>query len=252
MFEKLAIGLKKLLRSVVTDPSPFCSAIITAAGSGTRMGGVSKQLLPLCGKEAVLYSLEAFQGCSLVSQIVISAKEEEIDAFHKLIEKQYYSVPVTVVKGGASRQESIANAFYAVDKKAKYVAIHDAARPLLQSKDVELLFHEAIRYQGATAASKVADSMKRADENGMISSDVDREDLWAVQTPQVFSCDVYRVALALAQKDRFTVTDDNSLVTHAGFPVKLVDLHNPNYKLTTTHDVELVETILKARMKNEN
>ncbi len=244
------VKLKRILQALgPEDPSPFCSAIITAAGSGRRMGGVSKQLLPLCGESVFLYSLKAFHECSLVREIILSVKEEEAAIFQEIVAEKHFTKPVRIVKGGATRQQSVANAFYAVDGKSRYVAVHDAARPLIRASDITKLYREAIRFGGATAASPVADSMKRADARGMIASDVDRELLWSVQTPQVFSCDIYRVALATAQKDGFTVTDDNSLVTHAGFPVKLVDLHSPNLKLTTKDDIPLAENIIKARTK---
>ena len=230
---------------------PFCTAIITAAGSGTRMGGVSKQLLTLCGKKVLIYSVDAFHASKYVKEIVISAKKEEIEIVRELIAEQGYDKPVTVVCGGASRQESVANAFYKISKKSRYVAIHDGARPLLQTKDVDLLFEKSFQYGAASAGCPVTDSIKKVDGKGFIEEDVDRSVLWAVQTPQVFSCDIYRAALANAIKLQLTVTDDNALVTHAGFAIKLVELSGKNLKLTTPEDIALVSTLLKERKKTQ-
>lgn len=226
---------------------PFCTAIITAAGSGTRMGGVSKQLLNLEGKPVLLYSVEAFHACDQVKEIIISAKKEEMDTVKALIEAQGYEKSVKVVCGGQTRQESVANAFYSIHKKSTHVAIHDGARPLIRTEDVKSLYRECFRYGAVSAGSPVTDSIKKVNAKGFIEEDVDREALWAVQTPQVFSCDIYRAALAMAKKDSLSVTDDNALVTHAGFAVKLVSLPIKNIKLTTPEDPAVVAALLRER-----
>ncbi|MBQ9545252.1 MAG: 2-C-methyl-D-erythritol 4-phosphate cytidylyltransferase [Clostridia bacterium] len=245
---KAAIGLKKLFDK---NSIPFCSAIITAAGSGTRMGGVSKQFIELNGKKTVLYSLEAFGNCDYVKEIVVTARADEVEKMKETVGEFYASKPVKVVAGGKTRQESVENAFFALDKKCGCVAIHDAARPLVTSSDAKLLFEEAFRYGAATAAYPVADSMKKVDGNLFLASDADRDGVWAVQTPQVFLCDVYKAALAVARRDSLEVTDDNSIVTHAGFSVKAVNTGNKSFKLTSPEDVGLIEALLVKR-KEEN
>ena len=225
----------------------FSSAIITAAGSGTRMGGVSKQLLDLCGKPCLLYSLLAFEHCCDVSEIIVVARESEEEIIRDLCRDYGVSKLKAVVFGGDTRQASVSNGFFAISKKSDFVLIHDAARPLISPEAISKLLKEARRFGAATAAKKVSDTIKRSVDGKFISETVPRDDLFAVQTPQVFKTDLYRVALALAEKDKIDVTDDCSLAEHAGFSVKLCDLGIQNIKLTTADDLNLVKSILMER-----
>lgn len=225
----------------------FASAIITAGGSGSRLGGQPKQLRELCGKPCILYSLVAFQNCKDINEIVVVVRAGQEDTIIDLCNQYKITKLSSVITGGETRQESVANGFLAVSKKCNLVAIHDAARPLILSNQISKLLESANRYGGATAAKKACDTMKRGDKNSMILETVSREELYNVQTPQVFKADLYRVALALANKDRFTGTDDCSLAEHAGFSVKLVELDGPNFKLTTEDDLFTINAILKER-----
>lgn len=225
----------------------FSSGIITAGGSGTRLGGSPKQLRELCGKPCILYSLLAFQACKDIDEIIVVVKDGQEDEIERLCKENGITKLKAVVLGGFSRQESVCNGFMQISSKSKIVAIHDAARPLILPSQISLLLEEANRYGAATAAKKCADTMKRADDKGMITETVPREDLYAVQTPQVFKADLYRVALALSKRDGFLVTDDCSLAENAGFSVKLCELDGPNFKLTTQDDLITITSILKER-----
>ncbi len=225
----------------------FSSAIITAGGSGTRLGGTPKQLRDLCGKPCILYSLFAFQACKDINEIIVVAREGQEDEIRCLCEQNQITKLKSVLAGGESRQESVCNGFMEISSQSKLVAIHDAARPLILPSQISVLLEEANRYGAASAAKKCADTMKRGDDKALILETVPRDDLYAVQTPQVFKADLYRVALALAKRDGFTVTDDCSLAENAGFPVKLCELDGPNYKLTTQDDLITVTSILKER-----
>ncbi len=225
----------------------FSSAIVTCAGSGTRMGGVSKQLIDLNGMPLFLYSLLAFEHCNEISEIIVVAKENEIGVIQDACKQYSVTKLRCVVKGGASRQESVYNGFLAVDPKSEFVAIHDGARPLIRPEDVALLLKEARRFGAATAAKKMVDTVKRSTADGTILDTVPREDLYTVQTPQVFKTDLYRVSLALNEKNGGSVTDDCALAEAAGFSVKLCDLGINNLKLTHPEDLPLIEMILKER-----
>lgn len=225
----------------------FSSGIITAGGSGTRLGGTPKQLREICGKPCILYSLMAFQACKDVNEIIVVTKKGQENDIRSLCEKNQITKLKSVVCGGESRQESVYNGFLEISSQSKLIAIHDAARPLILPSQISLLLEEANRYGAASAAKKCADTMKRADDRAMILETVPRDDLYAVQTPQVFKTDLYRVALALAKRDGFIVTDDCSLAENAGFPVKLCELNGPNYKLTTEDDLITITSILKER-----
>ncbi len=225
----------------------FSSAIITAGGSGSRLGGAPKQLRDLCGKPCILYSLIAFQACKDIDEIIVVVRSDQVEEVSSICRENGITKLAAVVQGGSTRQESVLNGFMAVSKRCNMVAIHDAARPLILPNQISMLLDEANRYGAATAAKKSTDTMKRANENGMISETVSRDNLFSVQTPQVFKADLYRVSLAFAKNDGFTVTDDCSLAEHAGFSVKLCQLDGPNFKLTTEDDLFTLTSILKER-----
>ncbi len=225
----------------------FCSAIITAAGSGTRMGGISKQILPLNDKPCIAYSLLAFQKCNDIDEIIVTAKASEVKTIYEIAEKFRITKLKSVIPGGSTRQESVSLGFSAVSKESDIVAIHDAARPLILADQIAELICNAKRYGATTAAMPMYDTVKRGDKNGISVETVPRDSLFTVQTPQVFKTDLYRVALALAEKDGFIATDDTSLAEHAGFPVKLCQVSPINTKLTTNSDVDIISSLLKER-----
>ena len=225
----------------------MCSAVICAGGSGTRMGGVAKQLMPILSVPCIVYSLLAFEKCISVFEIIVVARPEDKKEIESLCRAYNITKLRCVVPGGDSRQKSVFNGFQKVSEKAHVVAIHDAARPLITSEDIQNLIDSARRYGASCAAKKMTDTVKRADENGMILETVPREMLYTVQTPQVFKTDVYRVSIALNQKEGSDVTDDCALVEKAGFSIKLLELGKPNLKLTTPEDVQVITGILKER-----
>ncbi len=225
----------------------FTSAIITAAGSGIRMGGVSKQLFPILGKPCIVYSLLAFQESSSINEIIITAKPEEIERIQRICREHQITKLAAVVPGGKTRQESVANGFQYLHKKSEIVAIHDGARPLITKEDIDLLVKKAARCGASCAANRMVDTVKKADVKGYITETVPREELFTVQTPQVFQADIYRVSLALAARDHLVVTDDCSILEHAGFPIFLCETGKENIKLTTQQDLELITAILKER-----
>jgi len=247
--EICAVKVKNKLDQVFPSAKKkwFCSAVITAAGSGSRMGGVSKQTLSLNNKPCIAYSLIAFQNCIDIDEIIITAKADEIELLREISNKFGITKLKDIVPGGSTRQESVSKGFSAVSDKSDIVAIHDAARPLIQPNQISELIYNTKRYGAATAAMPMYDTVKRGDKNSLIVETVPRDDLFTVQTPQVFKTDLYRVALALAEKESFSATDDTSLAEFAGFPVKLCQVSAMNTKLTTSFDVEIITSILKER-----
>lgn len=225
----------------------FCSAIITAGGVGSRLGGEPKQFRDLCGKPCILYPLLAFQSCNEIDEIVVVVHDGQQKIVTELCREHAITKLSSVVIGGDTRQESVSNGFSAVSKKCNLVAIHDAARPLILPSQISMLLEKANRYGASTAAKKETDTIKRADKNLFICETVPRDQLYSVQTPQVFRADLYRVSLALAKKDNVVATDDCSLAEHAGFPIKLCELNGPNFKLTTPEDLLTIQSILKER-----
>jgi len=246
-FEIGAVKIRNYLNRVFpgTKNDYFCSAIVTAAGSGTRMGGVSKQLMELNGIPCIVYSLFAFQKNSEIQEIIITAKKEETEVLQNLCNHYGINKVTKIVVGGETRQESVKAGFLSVSPKCDIVAIHDAARPLITSEQISELIASCKRYGAVCAAKKIFDTVKRADQNDLIVETVPRDKLFSVQTPQVFKSDLYRVSLALAEKSGYSVTDDASLAEKAGFPVKLLELGGLNIKLTMKDDVEIITSMLK-------
>ena len=233
------------------QPAPIFTVIIAAAGSGMRMGGAYKPIIYLNGQEMLSYSLDIFQDSGFVKQVIVSAKAENIEDIWDLIRSKGYTKVRDVIAGGQTRQLSVEKAFVAVFKEKEditpYVAIHDAARPLLTAERFDTACRTALRYGSAVCASKTRDTVKRADVTGKVYESVDRDRLWQIQTPQIFDTDLYHTALALAKKNGQEAPDDSTLILQAGFAVQLVECGYDNFKVTYPEDIPLAEAILKAR-----
>ena len=224
----------------------FTSAVILAAGSGTRFGSdAPKQFVKVNGVPSVVRCIRAFSACELIDEIVLVG---DADALRDCIAPfAPDGKPITVVAGGDTRQESALCGFDAISPKAKYVAIHDAARCLVTPEIVEATVRAAYRHRAAVAAEKTVDTVKVADRDGFICDTPERDCIWLVKTPQVFLCDIYRVAAYTAKKESVTATDDSALCERIGFRVKLVECGAENLKLTHPEDLRRAEAILKMR-----
>ncbi len=229
------------------------SAVIAAAGCSLRMqnsGGTTKQHLMLGGIPVVVRTLLAFEECSIIGEIVISAREEEIPIYERYREDYGISKLSRVVAGGESRQQSVLCGFDAISPDSEFVAIHDGARCLVTPDIIERVCRAAYRYRAAIAASAVSDTVKVADKNGFVESTADRDLVWLASTPQVFFSTLYRAAAYSARKEGFAATDDSLLVERIKNPVKLVECGRENIKITTPRDIARAEAILASRAKN--
>ncbi len=235
------------------DKKNSVTVIIAAAGSGTRLGGVSKPLVRLCGKYAIEYSTEVFSACEAVTRIIISAKEEDIPQYEKLISDKGYTKVIGVVSGGSTRQESVSKAFRKAfdEMSTDFVAVHDAARPLITREEAEAAIQDARKYGCAVCASLCPDTVKRVGKGGFTCESIDRNGLYLIGTPQIFSADIYMTSLALAERDGFEATDDSSLAEYAGFKIKISETSRNNIKITYPEDIGLSEMILRSRNTEE-
>lgn len=222
--------------------------VIVAAGSGSRMGGsVPKVLLPLAGKPALHWSLEAFAK-TRVDGIVLVASPATRTAAEEAAKE--CAKPVSVVEGGATRLQSVQNGVAAVPADADLILVHDAARPCVTPVLIEATIASALCLGSGVAARKVVDTVKsavRTADGVRCEATVDRTPLWTVQTPQTFRADLLRRALEEAQPDDPAITDEASAVERLGMPVHLVESDAPNPKLTVPSDVPLAELILADR-----
>ena len=226
------------------------AAIIMAAGSGSRMASERpKQWLTLAGQPVVLHTLRAFQDAVSVREIIIVARADDKEAY--LDYKRLYGLDkiTAVVTGGDTRQASVACGIAALGDKVDYVAIHDGARPLITPAQIDRVSTAAFYHRAAAAATPAIDTIKRANDRGVITETIDRKEVWLAQTPQTFYLPLYYAAMATAEKDGVTVTDDCMLAEHAGFPVHLVDCGRENIKITVPIDLCIAEAILAERAR---
>lgn len=220
------------------------SAVIAAAGSSVRFGS-PKPFVRIDGKYLFEYSLDAFINSRYVAEVILAVRPEDQALAQKILSERADQKPVKLCLGGKTRFETTLRAFKACSDSTRLVAFHDAARPLIKTEQIEQVVLDALRYGAATAASAVCDSLKRV-ENRKITADVDRENVYAVSTPQIFLKDIYEVARAVCRADHFTATDDNAYVTHAGFDVHVTEVAE-NPKLTYPTDLALIERELIFR-----
>jgi len=217
------------------------SAIIVAAGESRRMNGIDKVLAPLAGRPVLSYVLSAFDSCGLIDHIVLVVNEKSLKACRQLIAEEKLSTPIEVCVGGKRRQDSVAAGLKQI-KDCEWVVIHDGARPLVTKNLIEEGLKAAQETGAAVAAVPVTDTIKIAGDDRIVHQTPPRQNLWAVQTPQVFRFDIITRAYRQAKGE---VTDDASLVEQAGFKVKLYMGSYDNIKITTTNDLLIAEVLLK-------
>lgn len=223
-------------------PLKTCGAVIVAAGSASRMGGIDKVMAPLGGEPMIVRSVRAFQNCEAISEIVIVTREDLILPIRELCSGM--DKVTMVVRGGATRQESVRMGLNSLSKKMKLAAIHDGARPLITDAVIDRAVRAAHSYGAAAPAVPVKDTIKVV-KGGLVESTPDRAILQAVQTPQVFDYDLLRGALAKAEKEGAAVTDDCSAVELMGMSVKIVEGDERNLKVTTPMDLKIAEMLLE-------
>lgn len=222
--------------------TPSVTAVIVAAGSSTRMG-TPKQFIPLGGRPLIAHTLAAFEQCTAIGEIVVVAQEDHHARLREIAETYGITKLSAIVYGGSTRQQSVRRG---VDVcHADYVAIHDGARPLVTPAIIERVIQGAVQYGAATAAVHTKDTVKIADENGMVIETPDRTALWNVQTPQIFEKALYERAFEYAAAQGLDLTDDCQLIEAIGEPVKLVEGSNTNIKITTPEDVPFAEELLR-------
>lgn len=216
-----------------------CSAIILAAGSGKRTGlQYNKVLYEVHGKKILEYSIEKLREFPVIHEIILVVSSTELDYF----KDRYNSLVDHIVVGGKERQDSVYNALQVVQNE--YVLIHDGARPYIPQAAITDLLSLLVSEKSLTLGVKVKDTIQRVSGDKVIET-LNRDELYAVQTPQAFHTDVIVKAHHLAKKDHFIGTDDTVLVErYLTIPTHMVMGDYRNIKLTTLDDIKLLEVIL--------
>ncbi len=226
-------------------PLKKCGAVIVAAGSASRMGGIDKVMAPLMGEPMICRTVRTFQECDAVSEIVIVTREDLILPISGLCRDM--TKVKAVVAGGKTRQESVHLGLNALGDKIKLAAVHDGARPLITWQVIDRVIRAANTYGAAAPAIPVKDTIKVV-EGRVVKTTPDRATLFAVQTPQVFDFDILRGALKKAEQDGAQVTDDCSAVERMGMAVKIVEGDERNIKVTTPMDLKIAELLLEEKL----
>ena len=235
---RISQGMRKVL------PLKRCGAVIVAAGSASRMGGIDKVMAHLRGEPVILRTVRAFQETDAIREIVIVTREDLIMPVSDLCAG--LDKVKAVVVGGGSRQESVWLGLNALSKGMELAAIQDGARPLVTPELIDRTVRAAHSYGAAAPAIPVKDTIK-VEKSGLIESTPDRSHLRAVQTPQVFDFDLLRGALQKARDDGAEVTDDCSAVERLGMKIRLVEGEERNLKVTTPLDLKIAELLLEEK-----
>ncbi|MGI8786771.1 MAG: 2-C-methyl-D-erythritol 4-phosphate cytidylyltransferase [Pyrinomonadaceae bacterium] len=220
------------------------AAIIVAAGSGKRFGAdVPKQFLEILGKPLIVHTLEKFESCLLVDEIILVLPFEEIKNFQTAVEKYNLRKLVKIIAGGATRAESVLNGMNSIDEdKTEIIAVHDGARPLVSTEEISRTIKRARETGAACLVAAVTDTIKKV-ADGKIKGTIDRAKLRRALTPQAFRYEILKRAFEAADLSE-TATDECFLVEKLGCEISVVEGSAENFKITTPEDFALAEIFL--------
>jgi len=223
------------------------TAILVAAGSSQRMG-FDKLFAAIGGKPVIAHTIRAFERASSVDGIIVVAREDRHDEIKTIVRDEKFKKVQSIIPGGKRRQDSVRAGLNHLDPVVRYVAVHDTARPLISPEQIERVFQQCANHGAAALAEPINDTLKRADSDLLISDSVDRHQLYAMQTPQIFERQLIEEAYRAVYAENISVTDEVSAVERLGRKVALVLDDDFNFKITYPRDLPVAEFILKQRM----
>ena len=209
-----------------------CTAILVAAGTSRRMG-FDKLAAPLEGIPVLARTIAAFMECGEISGIILVTPPERM----ALLDESAFTKPLIRIDGGAERHLSVAAGLAAVPPGIELIAIHDAARPFVSQADIRAVLAAAREHGASSLARRVTETLKRADDLDFTAAAVPRENLWFIETPQVFRADLIRAAYRHVLENQRPVTDETSALELIGVKTKLIASTSPNPKITTPADL---------------
>ena len=223
------------------------TAIIVAAGSSKRVG--FDKLFSKLGDRSVLeHALAAFEEAESVREIIIVCRDPKLvqDAINRAGGRKVRAV----VRGGERRQDSVQAGLKELAENSEFVAVHDAARPLITPREIERVFSAARKHGAAVLAAPIADTLKFADANQVVSGSIDRQNVFAMQTPQIFRRASLLEAYERISSNSLIVTDEVSAIEHAGGSIVIVAAQDHNLKITYAGDLPIAEFIMKQRISS--
>lgn len=224
------------------------TAIITAAGKGTRMkSSINKQYIEIAGVPVLARTISAFENCSEVDNIILVVNEEDINfCKNEIVEEFNFTKVISLVSGGAERQNSVYKGLCSIRDKDGVVLIHDGARPFVTNENIVDCINAVREYGACGIGVRSKDTIKISDENGFVQLTPDRNSLWSIQTPQGFMYEIIKNAHDKAVQNGYIGTDDMVLVEKLGIPVKIVEGNYQNIKITTPEDLIMGESLLSS------
>lgn len=222
------------------------SSIIACGGSSTRMNGVNKQFAEIGGVPVCVRSMMIFEEIDEVTEIIVSAREQDIPEIERLAREYGATKFKCAVKGGETRQKSVFAAFMQTDKSTRYIAVHDGARPFADAEKIKKCIRDASVFGGAALGVPVKDTIKTV-SGDLIVDTPDRSSLYAIQTPQIFRRDIYVKGVNFALDHELDFTDDCQLAEAVGVKVCVTSSDHGNIKITTPEDIFIGEAIWKSK-----
>jgi 2-C-methyl-D-erythritol 4-phosphate cytidylyltransferase len=223
------------------------TAIIVAAGTSSRMG-FHKLSAELLGKPVLRWTIEAFDACAAVDDLLIVVSEATREMVLEWAEDGLFGKPVTISEGGSERHLSVHEGLKRLPDSADMVAVHDGARPLITPEQIARCVARARECKAVACARPVTETLKRVDARGVIAGNLEREGAWIMETPQVFERALLRRAYDCVVREGLLVTDEVSAVQHVGAQVFVLDNPAPNLKITYPADLELAAKLLANRL----
>jgi len=214
--------------------------------------GFDKLMADLGGRPLFIRTLERFEHCSRIDEIILVTNEERTQLFGSLVREYGLDKVTRVVSGGPDRHLSVWKGLGAMNERSETVAVHDGARPLISSATIARAVHLAEKCGAVALAAPVVETLKRADSDGLIVGSVDRSGLWTMQTPQVFKREWLVASYEIVLARGIAVTDETSAVEMGGFPIRLVENRGWNLKVTYPNDLEMARSLFSLeRNKND-
>jgi 2-C-methyl-D-erythritol 4-phosphate cytidylyltransferase len=223
------------------------TAIIVAAGSSKR-AGCDKLFATIAGRSVIQHTLAAFENAGCVNEIIVVSRDTA--SMRDLIAPGHLTKVRAIVRGGERRQDSVQAGLNELAENCEFVAVHDAARPLITSTEIERVFSAARECGAATLAAPVTDTLKFADANQVVSGSINRQNVFAMQTPQIFRRELLVEAFEQISKNSVMITDEVSAIEYTGREVVIVPAQDHNLKITFASDLAIADCILNARLSS--
>ncbi len=224
------------------------TAILVAAGDSRRMG-FDKLFAAIAGRPVISHTIHAFERAGCVDEITVVAREDRHAEIKTIVRDENFKKVRSIIPGGKHRQDSVRAGLDQLEAGARYVAIHDAARPLITAEQIERVFEQCRIHTAASLAEPVSDTLKYANSEFFVTAPVDRHQLYAMQTPQVFERRLIEDAYRAVYTENVSVTDEVSAVERLGRKVILVPNKDLNFKITYPRDLALAEFVLTQRIQ---